>query len=82
MHFRTIMRTGDTGGLDRGRVREAVIRLRDRKRAEGGPPLSPYRYRPGTGVLIAREEPIIRYGEPGTGGAEPRSDLGEEREGE
>lgn len=63
MLFRTIMRTGDTGGLDRGRVREAVIRLRDRKRAEAGPPVSRYRLRPGTGVMIAREQPIVPYGE-------------------
>jgi len=75
MPFRTIMRMGDTGGLDRGRVREAVIGLRDRKRAEAGPPLSRYRYRPGTGVMIARERPIVPYGETETG-------LGDEREGE
>jgi len=62
MSFRTILRTGDTGSLDRGHVREAVIRLRDRKRAEAGAPPSRYRYRPGTGVMIARERPIVPYG--------------------
>ncbi|MFL5539497.1 MAG: hypothetical protein ACJ8J0_10925 [Longimicrobiaceae bacterium] len=77
MPFRTILRMGDTGGLDRGRVREAVIGLRDRKRAEAGPPLSRYRLRPGTGVMIARERPIVPYGE-----AEALPDLDEEREGE
>lgn len=77
MLFRTIMRTGDTGGLDRGRVREAVIRLRDRKRAEAGPPPSPYRLRPGTGVLIARERPIVPYGE-----AEELPDQPDEGEGQ
>jgi len=30
MPFRTIQKSSDTGGLDRERVREAVIRLRDR----------------------------------------------------
>jgi hypothetical protein len=63
MHFRTIMRAGDTGGLDRDRVRDAVIRLRDHKRADAAR-LSPYRMPPGTGVLIARERPIVPYGEP------------------
>lgn len=75
MSFRTILRTGDTGGLDRDRVREAVIRLRDRKRAEFGAPLSPYRYRPGTGVMIARERPIVPYGQ-----AEALPDGGDEGE--
>jgi len=60
MPFRTIMKTGDTGGLDRARVREAVIRLRDRKRAAAARP--GYTVRPGTGVLVAREQPLIPYG--------------------
>ena len=63
MPFRTIMRTGDTGGLDRARVREAVIRLRDRKRAAAA--LPGYTVRPGAGVLVARERPLILYGEAG-----------------
>jgi len=69
MPFRTIMKTGDTGGLDRARVREAVIRLRDRKR---------YAIRPGTGLLVARERPLIPYGESKAAPAE----KGEEGEGE
>ena len=61
MPFRTIMKTGDTGGLDRARVREAVIRLRDRKRAAAA--RSGYAVRPGTGLLVARERPLFPYGE-------------------
>ena len=60
--LRTIKRTADTGGLDRDRVREAVIRLRERKRAAGAPPI-PYRLPHGTGVLVARERPIHPYGQ-------------------
>jgi len=60
--LRTIKRTADTGGLDRDRVREAVIRLRERKRAAGAL-LSPYRVPHGTGVLVARERPIQPYGQ-------------------
>ena len=60
MPFRTIQRTGDTGGLDRERVREAVIRLRDRKRAAAA--LPGYPTRPAAGVLVARERPITPYG--------------------
>ena len=62
MPFRTIQKSGDTGGLDRERVREAVIRLRDRKRAASA--LSSYVTRPGTGTLIARERPLRPYGQP------------------
>jgi hypothetical protein len=74
MLFRTIKRTGDTGGLDRDRVREAVIRLRDRKRAAAA--LPGYATRPAAGVLIARERPIVPYGQPG---ALPGEGDGEER---
>jgi hypothetical protein len=78
MLFRTIKRTGDTGGLDRDRVREAVIRLRDRKRAAAA--LPGYVTRPSTGVLVARERPISPYGQPG-GAPEalPGEGDGEER---
>jgi hypothetical protein len=74
MLFRTIKRTGDTGGLDRDRVREAVIRLRDRKRAAAT--LPGYATRPAGGVLIARERPIVPYGQPGD---LPAEGDGEER---
>jgi hypothetical protein len=62
MPFRTIQKSGDTGGLDRERVREAVIRLRDRKRAAAA--LPGYATRPGTGTLVARERPLRPYGQP------------------
>jgi hypothetical protein len=62
MPYRTIQKNGDTGGLDRDRVREAVIRLRDRKRAAAA--LSSYATRPGTGTMIARERPLRPYGQP------------------
>jgi hypothetical protein len=62
MPFRTIQRTNDTGGLDRARVREAVIRLRERKRAAAAH--SSYAVRPATGVLVARERPLVPYGQP------------------
>jgi acyl CoA:acetate/3-ketoacid CoA transferase alpha subunit len=62
MPFRTIQKSSDTGGLDRERVREAVIRLRDRKRAAAA--LPGYATRPGTGTLVARERPLRPYGQP------------------
>jgi hypothetical protein len=78
MLFRTIKRTGDTGGLDRDRVREAVIRLRDRKRAAAA--LPGYATRPAPGVLIARERPTSPYGQPGRAPeAPPAEGEGEER---
>jgi len=64
MSFRTIKRTSDTGGLDRVRVREAVIRLREQKRAAAA--LPSYAVRPGAGLLVARERPLVPYGEPRT----------------
>jgi hypothetical protein len=58
--MRTIIRAGDTGGLDRARVREAVIRLRDQKRAAAAH--SRYPTYSGTG-LVAREQPHVPYGQ-------------------
>jgi hypothetical protein len=78
MPFRTIQKSSDTGGLDRERVREAVIRLRDRKRAGAG---LPYATRPGTGTLVARERPLRPYGQPAPG-PEALRDESEEGEGE
>ena len=78
MPFRTIKKTSDTGGLDRALVREAVIRLRERKRAAAALPR--YAVRPGAGVLVARERPLMPYGEAGNASEAPRG--GEEEEGE
>lgn len=58
MLFRTIKRADDTGGLDRERVREAVIRVRERRLAAAGRGLPAA----GTGVMIAHERPINPYG--------------------
>ena len=78
MPFRTIQKNSDTGGLDRERVREAVIRLRDRKRAAAG---VRYTTRPGAGTLIARERPLRPYGQPqrAPDALRDESDEGEER---
>jgi len=78
MPFRTILKNGDTGRLDRDRVREAVIRLRDRKRAAA---LSGYATRPGTGTLIARERPLRLYGQPARA-PEALREEGDEGEGQ
>ena len=79
MPFRTIQKNSDTGGLDRERVREAVIRLRDQKRAAAA--RSSYAIRPGTGTLVARERPLRPYGEPQRSPEELR-DGSEEGEGQ
>ena len=78
MPFRTIKKTSDTGGLDRALVREAVIRLRERKRAAAALPR--YAVRPGAGVLVARERPLTPYGE-AESAAEARRRGEEEGEG-
>jgi hypothetical protein len=74
MRFRTILKTADTGGLDRALVRQAVIRVRDRREAAAAAARWGS-YRPGTGVLIARECPIEPYG---VARPDPR-DPGEDR---
>ena len=79
MPFRTIQKSSDTGGLDRERVREAVIRLRDRKRAAAA--LPSYVTRPGTGTMVARERPLRPYGQPASSPEAPREES-EEGEGQ
>ena len=59
MHFRTIQKTADSGGLNRELVRQAVIRVRNRRLAAAAPTR-----RLLGGAMVAREVPLVPYGTP------------------